>query len=664
MDDAFAIRPDPSALMADAMNALAARLRAEVCFTQATRGDGRKPDFLGLFMDEAEADAVTAELAGLAKTGALAGREEIEARWEAVRETRRADRDGIWARMATAFCLSEIELDLIVLAAAPALDPRIGRVYGFLNDDMTRRHLTPALALRLLGSRHLDTVSLHRLLSPFAPLRRFALLDLEEARPFIERPLRINEQILTRLLGDEAVLDPLRERFWLLPVAQQVTPCLQPPAWVAGPEAGARILNAAEEAGWLVSLISLPGLEGAARVDAVRLGVREARLLRALPVVLKAGAPDGQIASVLSTGAVLVTETPSHWLEAGLQAAPAPGMTGGRDQSGWLDTLFADDPRAGAVRAADHVALLDLIALACRHREPAALAMQLDAGRASPFGPLARLNRPTVTLDDMVLGARTRTALQDFIAQQRSADLVLGEWGLGAGFGKNQGAAALFRGPPGTGKTMAASAVASALDRPLVRIDLSGLVSKYIGETEKNLERVFTAAETSGALLFFDEADALFGRRSDVSDAHDRYANLETSYLLQRLECFSGVAVLASNLHQNIDDAFLRRLDQIVDFPAPTRAERFALWRRIETTKAPLAEDVDLKMLADRFELTGGEIRNCWLDAAHRAARMGGPITLAHLIEAVGRELIKQGRPIRKTEFGDHFALVRAGGLS
>lgn len=170
---------------------------------------------------------------------------------------------------------------------------------------------------------------------------------------------------------------------------------------------------------------------------------------------------------------------------------------------------------------------------------------------------------------------------------------------------------------------------------------------------------MFTAAESADVVLFFDEADAVFGRRSEIQDAHDRYANLETAYLLQRLEAYDGVAVLASNLHQNMDDAFVRRIDLILDFPVPGAEARRAIWERIRAGGAPLDPQVDLDLLAERFELTGGEIRNCCLAAAHTAASRGGPIDMNALMLALGRELAKAGKPIRKAAFGPHWATLR-----
>jgi SpoVK/Ycf46/Vps4 family AAA+-type ATPase len=221
---------------------------------------------------------------------------------------------------------------------------------------------------------------------------------------------------------------------------------------------------------------------------------------------------------------------------------------------------------------------------------------------------------------------------------------VHGDWGFGNKLGHGRGISALFSGGSGTGKTMAAGIIANELGLDLYRIDLSQVVNKYIGETEKNLERVFNAAEQANAILFFDEADALFGKRSDVKDAHDRYANLEVGYLLQKMEEYEGLAILATNLRQNLDDAFLRRLSVIVDFPFPDQAQRLGIWRVLFPPGAPLAADVDFAALACEVSLSGGHLRNVALAAAFLAAEAGSAITQAQLWHAVRREFQKLGR--------------------
>ena len=246
--------------------------------------------------------------------------------------------------------------------------------------------------------------------------------------------------------------------------------------------------------------------------------------------------------------------------------------------------------------------------------------------------------------DELVLPARPQTLLKELASEARYRGQVLGRWGFEKKLTLGKGLTALFSGPPGTGKTMAAQIVASELELDLYRIDLSQVVSKYIGETEKHLRQVFEDAEATRAVLFFDEADALFGKRSDVQDAHDRYANIEVGYLLQKIEEFDGIAILATNFRQNLDDAFIRRMRFIVEFPFPDEAQRAGIWNVTFPPQAPLASDVDFRALARDVRLAGGYIRNIGLTAAFYAAGDGGVICMEHLARAAAREYEKLGR--------------------
>ena len=234
------------------------------------------------------------------------------------------------------------------------------------------------------------------------------------------------------------------------------------------------------------------------------------------------------------------------------------------------------------------------------------------------------------------------------MVQQRP--FVLETWGLGQKLTASAGISALFVGSPGTGKTMAAELIAAELGLDLFKIDLSSMVSKYIGETEKNLERLFTEAEQSHAILFFDEADALFGKRAEVKDAHDRYANIEISYLLQRMEAFNGITILATNLRTNIDEAFTRRLQFVVDFPFPRADDRRRIWETLFPAQVPHVELLDWQLLADRFELAGGNIRNVIVTAVYHAAADGQVLTMQHLFHGVRRELQKMGRFVNEQD--------------
>ncbi|HET7229005.1 MAG TPA: ATP-binding protein, partial [Longimicrobium sp.] len=250
--------------------------------------------------------------------------------------------------------------------------------------------------------------------------------------------------------------------------------------------------------------------------------------------------------------------------------------------------------------------------------------------------------------DDLVLPEPQARTLREIAVHVRHRARVYGDWGFGRRGARGLGISALFAGPSGTGKTLAAEVIAAELRLDLYRIDLSQVVSKYIGETEKNLRRVFDAAEEGGAVLLFDEADALFGKRSEVKDSHDRYANVEVSYLLQRMEQYRGLAVLTTNLKDSLDTAFLRRLRFVVHFPFPDAAQRAEIWRRAFPRATP-TEGLDAEKLS-RLGVAGGNIRNIALNAAFAAAGQGEPVRMAHLLYAARAELAKLERPLGATE--------------
>ncbi|WP_437656664.1 ATP-binding protein [Sorangium sp. So ce1182] len=264
-----------------------------------------------------------------------------------------------------------------------------------------------------------------------------------------------------------------------------------------------------------------------------------------------------------------------------------------------------------------------------------------------PVSSLARATRPSVPWSKLVLDRETQAALDALVVRVEHRLTVHGRWGLAGAEGRGDGLVALFHGESGTGKTLAAEAVASRLGVAMMRVDLSRVVSKYIGETEKNMSALFDAAEGFRTLLFFDEADALFGSRTGVKDAHDRWANLETNYLLFRLEAFEGMAILATNLFQNIDSAFARRLQFVVHFPRPAPPLQQKIWAA-HLPEARRGADVDLAALARTHDLVGGEIRNAAVSAAYAAAAGGSPITQPMLEQAVREERLKRGKAVRR----------------
>ena len=246
--------------------------------------------------------------------------------------------------------------------------------------------------------------------------------------------------------------------------------------------------------------------------------------------------------------------------------------------------------------------------------------------------------------DDIVLPEDKLAHLREICSQVRHQYRVFGTWGFGKKLGHGKGLSVLFTGPSGTGKTMAAEVLARELELDLYKVDLSGVVSKYIGETEKNLSRIFAEAETSNAILFFDEADALFGKRTEVSDAHDRYANIETSYLLQKMEEYEGMVILATNLRENMDEAFARRIRFIVEFPFPNEANRLRIWQTHFPAEAPVSSEVDCRILARDLQVAGGNIKNIVLNSAFSAARDGGLIEMEHILRGARQEFEKIGK--------------------
>ncbi|HEV2860978.1 MAG TPA: AAA family ATPase [Pyrinomonadaceae bacterium] len=277
---------------------------------------------------------------------------------------------------------------------------------------------------------------------------------------------------------------------------------------------------------------------------------------------------------------------------------------------------------------------------------------------ATKLGELAQKIKPLYTWDDLVLSKDTLQHLKEICLHVRHRRRVFADWNFDRRISLGKGTSALFSGPSGTGKTMAAEIIANDLGLDMYKIDLSTVVSKYIGETEKNLSRIFQEAEQSNAILFFDEADALFGKRSEVKDAHDRYANIEINYLLQKMEEYEGIVIMASNFQKNIDEAFTRRLRFIVEIPFPDRNYRARIWRHIFPAETPRSADIEFDFLAGKFEISGGNIKNIALNAAFLAAENSGVVSMKHIVRATRREFQKMGRMFVKSDFGEYYHLL------
>ncbi len=593
-------------------------------------------------------------------------------------------------RVARRLGLDDVDVTLLVIAAAPDLDRRFERFYSFLNDDVSLRRVTLGLALELGGLARDDPAARARL-GRGGALHRLGLIEIvQPERPVLTRTVLVPERVVEHLVGGGEIdrdLQPLlRPR---LP-----DPAAAPPALVSALKSGARLIYCREQTGTdgfadvgdavaaLGGQILPVEIDGNDDVDLVRRVVLEAALSGAVPVVRHRGtiAPTlvrRRIDALLALPWPVVVIGEGQWEPAWSDIVPVLHESvrlSWTDRLGvWSDALGRADHEvndmaaaAGAFRLTAHQIRQVTAGAAQTARldgRPVSSADLRDHARGQNNAALEKVAvrvHPRASWDDLVLREDQLERLREVEVRARHAELVLNQWGMGNG-SRRRGIVSLFAGPPGTGKTMAAEVIGDALGLDLYVINLATVIDKYIGETEKNLERVFEAATGVNGILFFDEADALFGKRSEVKDARDRYANVETAYLLQRLERFEGTAILATNLKANLDEAFSRRIDVFVDFPLPEASERERIWRSALSESLPVGDDIDVEFLAAAFEFGGGNIVNVVVTAAFMAAERGAPVGMQDLIRATGREYRKLGRLCTKAEFGPHLHLAETG---
>jgi len=597
--------------------------------------------------------------------------------------------------VAEAFRLTENDCELLVVAAAPELDIRFGALYALLLGS-ERMLPTAGLALELCGHGSLSPPARRRL-GAAAPLRRHSLVSVEGEGPLLLRSLRVPERMVAHLLGDASADPDVAPLLVEEPGRCDTAAQLLARAFGCGVEVGhvrarprtagvSSALGAFEllEMGSLVLDLSRRRRpEDPARLT--KLAVREAGLLgRGLVLT---GADDALVAdrSVLCeveaapVPVVVVDDLtwPSGWLREAPVTVTATELSVPERALLWGAALDSD------AASQDPVSWQNLVGLRMTPQDiiVAAQTASLEAaaeGKALAVGHLRQAAQqqrnavletaavrtvPQVTLAELILPDSTREAVENLVSWGRNREALL-DTGHLAGLGtKGRGLTAMFTGAPGTGKTLAAEAVAGELGLELCTVDLSLIVDKYIGETQKHLERVITEAENLNVVLFFDEADSLFGARGSVTDARDRYANQEVSYLLQRIERFEGLAVLATNLRANLDPAFTRRLHHIVHFADPDAPTRRLLWEAHlrEVVGDDPDDPIDVEWLADNVELTGGDIRNIVMAAAFAAAGRhdaagahAAPVGMRHVLAAVHREYAKLARvvPSAVAQFG------------
>ncbi len=595
-------------------------------------------------------------------------------------------------RLAADAGLTDLDTEILVIALVPDLDSRFERLYGYLNDDVTRRRATIGLALALADVSPASSSARARLM-PGAPLVDRSLIMLDDTdRPFLTRALRVPDRVAAHLLGDDAV-DPTLVGVLTEP---EPFPGERSRQLARGLASGQRLVYVRESGAGIGPSVAAAALQEAGRpvlgVELSRLAIgrdpretvtvlgREALLrgagvvagpvesltdhpeaLRALtdlplPVVVIGRVSwdpswtDG-VPLVVDAGTLTPTERIELWSSQLAQRSEGP------PDNDVIPAHFVLGPNqvARAVAAASASAALDGGRMTAEDLRRGARAQN-----AAGLERLARRIEPAVGWDDIVLPDNARGQLRDLAARARNRDRVLIEWRMRQGGGRGRGVTALFAGDSGTGKTMSAEVIAGALGLDLYTVNLATVVDKYVGETEKNLERIFSEAGGVNAVLLFDEADAIFGKRSEVRDAHDRYANIESAYLLQRMETFDGLAILATNLRSNIDEAFTRRLDMIIDFPSPDERSRLAIWQRCLQPPVPVADGLDLEFCARAFTMSGGNIRSAATTAGYLAAGADSSIGMPELIAAVAAEYRKMGRLVLEREFGPY--LTRPAG--
>lgn len=552
--------------------------------------------------------------------------------------------------------LTELDLALLTCAAAPHLDPRFERFYVVLNNDVDARGPYVSTALRLAGASLMDSEARARLRAD-SPLLALGLIDIGPMhRALGSRVITVPERVIAYLVGD-ALPDPLVLRGIVMPEHDPLSADMLPalpevgdlPAIFRG-RAGTAAIEQARRFIFDIAAIE-PLIVDLSHIEfdhqaprALARALAREVALSGRPLVLdcrhcSADVPiTALVGELIDIDAPMVTVVDARrdlgaWAR---QAVTMPLPTAAQRQAWW--TAFAPDVDPALALIATHIDPEDLQRMAAS--EPTTVLAPARSGqRKSRITTVT----PAVSLDDVVLDERSDAQVRELVDRVRYRWTVLDEWNMRPGGARGRGVTALFAGESGTGKSMSAEAIAGELGVPLFSVDLASIIDKYIGETEKNLEEVFRAVENDDGVLLFDEADALFGKRSDVSDARDRYANIEVAYLLQRIESFDGLAILTTNLRANLDDAFQRRLDMIIDFPEPDAQARELIWRRALAGFPDAIDDADFAALA-ALDMTGGYIRAAAISAAYKAAAQGETIQRRHILAGARDEWRKSGR--------------------
>ncbi|WP_292388422.1 AAA family ATPase [Methanosarcina sp. UBA5] len=644
-------------------------------------------------------------------------RRKIDARIE---ESLKRGRELRLQKISELFGLDPFEIDILLIGLAPELDLKYEKLYSYLQNDVMKKKPTVDLALTLLFPTTEEKIKARIYFSSFSSLRKNNLVYLLEREEnadssLISSFIKIDERIINFLLEFDEPDLRIRDFSYVIKPANSFENLILPPdfknklvniaSWYnrnklppkllfCGPH-GSGKKSVAEaicrEAGVNLLIVDSKVLLEGRSIDTAHFIMREALLqnsaiyFQAFDVLFEdkesKSYPESLIQALnMFSGPIFLAgkeslefdkslmnngfiscffSLPSYMVRKQLWETCLKGGSLAKEMN--LDALaskfrFSGGQIKDAVRIAFSFA---------GENNPSCMALSMEDLYKSckiqsnqNLSSLALKTNSHYTWEDIVLPKDTLNHLKEVSGFIKYKGKVHSDWGFEKKLSLGKGLNVLFSGPPGTGKTMAAEILANEVKLDLYKIDLSSLVSKYIGETEKNLKKIFDEAETSNSILFFDEADALFGKRSEVKDSHDRYANIETAYLLQKMEGHEGIVILASNFRKNMDDAFLRRLHFIIEFPLPDEKLRENIWQKTFPKETPTANDVDFAFLS-KFKLSGGNIKNVVLAASFLAAEHSKAVEMEHLIKALRREYEKIGKLFTEADFGEYYKLCK-----
>lgn len=607
------------------------------------------------------------------------------------------------------FHLKPFEIDFLLICLASELDLRYEKLYSYLQDDVTRKWPCVDLVINLIYSSIEEKLKAREYFSHKSPLLKNRLIYLsgDKHSPLLSRSIKVDERVINFLMGNDEIdhsirnfsiiIEPVKS-FGDLILPEETKNFISnliksqsskkiPMLFFHGPYGSGKKMAAGAicmELGKPMLVVDSKALKVAESNESLKLIIREALLqgsalfFEGFDVLLEKDAGVNMTnlireLDILPDWVFLSGEFP--WEPRGLLeyhgfanlALPLPPfiirkklweslLNGNASEEVDISALaskfkFSGGQIKDAIFTARNISMANnagSIKLSTND-----LYLGCNSQSNKNLSSFARKIEPRYTWDDIVLPTDIKVHLKEVSGYIKFKGTVYTDWGFDKKLSLGKGLNVLFSGPSGTGKTMAAEIIAKDAGLDIYKIDLSCVVSKYIGETEKNLNNIFKEAQTSNSILFFDEADALFGKRSEVSDSHDRYANIETSYLLQKMEEHEGVVILATNLRRNMDDAFARRIQIVVEFPFPEKEYRHSIWKKAFPGEAPIDEDVDFGIISHELKLSGGNIKNIALAAAFYAAEDGRVVRMSHIVQAARREYQKLGRTWNEIKYSE-----------